>query len=77
VIDSHGLRGGLNYYVVVKQSITQALRKYGVHWLSSTERLSHEREDRENIRNLKKNQPFNEALGKEELRTKFGLTTLV
>ena len=37
VVNAPGLWGSINYYIVVKQSTKQALRKYGVHWLSSAE----------------------------------------
>ena len=78
MVHSSSLRSGLNHYVMVKQSVKQALREHNVHWLSSTERLRHEREDGENIRNLeeKSNLSTKHRAGRV-VRTKFGLTTLV
>lgn len=52
---------GLSCCIMIKKSIEQALRKHGVHRLSSIERLSHKREHGENVRDLggKKRQCLN------------------
>lgn len=49
-VNGSGRWTGLSRCIVIKQSIEQALRKHGVHRLSSMERLRHEREHGENVR---------------------------
>jgi hypothetical protein len=81
VVKARALRGTISCDVVVKKSIEQVLWENGVHGLSGAERLGHEREHREHIGDLEgKVNPLvgvHRGESVKEIRTKFGLRTLV